>query len=390
MNYIDGLFFFFPIPQFLGMPAVGIDISDQSIKFIELKQTENGTVLTKYGKKDIEKGVVERGKIVNKRKLASVLKEIRNETSHYFAHVSLPEEHGYLFQSEVESTIKEDQIRNVLEFKLKEEVPLPPKQAVFDYEVVPKQKIITFKSPFEEKDTKETEDVKKIITDARAVNTVSVSAYPRDVIDEYTSSFEDAGFTILSLEIEARAIARSVIERGDDETYMIIDIGRSQAGLSVVNRGVVLFTSTLDIGGDDLTNAIQKNFSVSYKEAEVMKNKTGFINSEENKELFGALFSAMSVLKDEIIKHYTFWEGEDRRKDIIDPISRILLCGGNANLAGLPEYLSVQVGIQAERANVWVNNFSFDNFIPLIDQKHSLEYATAIGLALRSTDKHVV
>lgn len=388
MDYINKCLSFFPTPRFLSMPAIGIDISDQSVKFIELKSTKKGIVLSKYGKRDLEKGIVEKGRIINKQKLASVLKEIREETKYDYVHVSLPEEHGYLFQSEVESNIDEDQIRSVLEFNLKEEVPLSPQQAVFDYVVVPRQKVITYKSPFEEKETKETEDVKKIISTSKGVNTVSVSAYPKSVISEYVESFEGAGFKILSLEIEARAIARSVIEKGDDETYMIIDIGRSQAGLSVVNRGVVLFTSTLDVGGDDMTSAIRKNFSISHEEAEVMKNKIGFINSEENKEMFGTLFSAMSVLKDEIIKHYTFWEGEDKRKEVIDPIDRIVLCGGNSNIAGLPEYLSVNVGVPVEKANVWVNNFSYDDFIPEIDRRHSREYATAIGLALRSAEKY--
>lgn len=388
MDYIDRFFSFFPTPRFLSIPAVGIDISDQSVKYIELKVTKDGIVLSKYGKKDIEKGVVERGRIINKQKLAVILKEIRKETSYQYAHVSLPEEHGYLFQSEVESNIDEDQIRNVLEFNLKEEVPLSPQQSVFDYVIVPRQKVITFTTPFEEKDIENTEDVEKIVSAPDTINTVSVSAYPKEVMNEYIGAFEAAEFKILSLEIEARAIARSVIEKDSDETYMIIDIGRSQAGLSIVNRGVVLFTSTLDVGGDDLTKAIQKNFSVSHEEAEKMKNKTGFINSKDNQELFGTLFSAMSVLKDEIVKHYTFWEEEDKQKEVIDPISRILLCGGNANLAGLPEYLSVQVGVQAEQANVWINNFSFDDFIPEIDYRHSLEYATAIGLALRSAEKY--
>lgn len=388
MDYIDRFFSFFPTSRFLSIPAVGIDISDQSVKFVELNLTKDGVILSKYGKKDIDKGVVEKGMVIHKEKLASVLKEIRKETSFSYTHVSLPEEHGYLFQSEVESNIDEEQVRSVLEFNLKEEVPLSPQKAVFDYVVVPRQKIITFKSPFEEKKNEDTEDVKKVITTPNKIDTVSVSAYPKSVIEEYVTSFEAAGFRILSLEIEARAIARSVIEKGDNETYMIIDIGRSQVGLSIVNRGVVLFTSTLDVGGDDLTNAIMKSFLVSYDEAEIMKNKTGFINSKENKKLFGTLFSAMSVLKDEIMKHYTFWEGEDKRKEVIDPISRILLCGGNANLVGLSEYLSVNLGVPVERANVWVNNFSFNDFIPEIDERHSLEYATAIGLALRSTQKY--
>lgn len=387
-SYIDRLCSFFPTPRFMVLPAIGIDISDQSIKWIELKSTSKGVVLSNHGKKNLEKGIVEKGKIVNKKKLVEILKIVQKESDNRFVHVSLPEEHGYLFKTDISSDLDVDQIHGSIEFNLKENVPLSPDQAVFDYVEVPKKKIITFEAPFEEKKNKKTEDVKKIISAPKEVRTVSVSAYPKAVVENYIDVFSNAGFKILSLEIEARAITRSVIPKGDDGTYMIIDIGRSQAGLSIVNRGVVLFTSTLDVGGDDLTVAIEKAFSVSYEEAEVMKNKYGFINSKENEKLFSILFSAMSVLRDEVKKHYTFWEDENKDKDVIDPIERILLCGGNANLAGLPEYLSVNIGVPAERADVWINNFSFDGFIPEIDQKHSLEYATAIGLALRSAQKY--
>jgi Tfp pilus assembly PilM family ATPase len=66
-------------------------------------------------------------------------------------------------------------------------------------------------------------------------------------------------------------------------------------------------------------------------------------------------------------------------------IQKIVLCGGSANLKGLPAYLTETVGVTTERANVWENTFSFDEVVPPIDRRHSLGYATAVGLALQSS-----
>ena len=67
------------------------------------------------------------------------------------------------------------------------------------------------------------------------------------------------------------------------------------------------------------------------------------------------------------------------------PVEKVFLLGGSANFKGLPEYIAGKVRAQTERPNVWQNAFSFDEYIPPIDYRTSLQYATAIGLALRST-----
>jgi Tfp pilus assembly PilM family ATPase len=57
--------------------------------------------------------------------------------------------------------------------------------------------------------------------------------------------------------------------------------------------------------------------------------------------------------------------------------------GGSANLKGLADYIAGRAQAPCERGNVWRNVASFDEYIPPIDKRRSLQYATAIGLALR-------
>ena len=60
------------------------------------------------------------------------------------------------------------------------------------------------------------------------------------------------------------------------------------------------------------------------------------------------------------------------------------LHGGSANLAGLPAFIAGKVQAPVERGNVWGNICAFENYIPPIDFRTSMQYATAIGLSLRS------
>ena len=95
--------------------------------------------------------------------------------------------------------------------------------------------------------------------------------------------------------------------------------------------------------------------------------------------------ATLSKLKDEIERHFRYWNNRtDKKGKKVPQIEKVILCGGSSNVVGLREYLSGSLKARAERANVWQNAFSFDDVIPDIVFSQSLGYATAIGLALRS------
>ena len=144
-----------------------------------------------------------------------------------------------------------------------------------------------------------------------------------------------------------------------------------------------MFTSTVDVGGVILNNMIQKNFKISFEEAEKMKKKFGLQRNSVNKELFSVLLNSVSILRDEIEKHFLYWHthlDEDEKER--PSIKKIILCGGDSNLIGIAEYFSVSIKCKVDIANVWVNVFNLENEIPDINFDKSLTYATALGLAL--------
>ena len=67
----------FPTPKFLAMPAVGIDISDDSIRFVELVNKKEGKILSRFGEYKIPAGLVLNGEIQDVEKLSEELKKIK-------------------------------------------------------------------------------------------------------------------------------------------------------------------------------------------------------------------------------------------------------------------------------------------------------------------------
>ncbi len=79
----------------------------------------------------------------------------------------------------------------------------------------------------------------------------------------------------------------------------------------------------------------------------------------------------------------SFWSTHDddngkKRK----PIERIIMCGGDANLKGVADYLEVSLKIPVTHANAWVNILDLDHEIPEMGLGESLGFVTVLGLAL--------
>jgi type IV pilus assembly protein PilM len=346
---------FFPTPKFLVLPSFGLDISDESVKFIELFKTKNGIRVNRYGEKKIPAGIIESGKIKDQKRMEEILMSLRKEEGVKSVRVSLPEEQVYLFNLRLEKAGLEN-IREGIELSLEEYIPIPAQDAIFDYELL-------------------SEDEQSL--------KLQVAAIPKNVIEEYLSVFKNSMISAQSFELEAQAIARCVVKKNDPETYMLVDFGKKRTGIFIVSRGIVIFTSTLDVGGAMLSNMIEKNFKISFEEAEKKKKECGLRRNATNTEVFSVLLNGVSVIRDEIAKHFLYWhthkdeEGKER-----PPIKKIILSGGDSNLIGLAEYFSVSIKTSVEIANVWVNITETDKYIPEIGFNQSLTFAAALGLAL--------
>lgn len=350
---------FFPPPKFLMSPAFGLDISDQSLKFVNLVMTKNGIEVGRYGSRSIPPGIIESGKIKNPAKLKEVLSALRKEEDIRFVRVSLPEEQVYLFRLRLQKAGLKN-IREGIELSLEEHIPVPAQETIFDYDLLDE--------------------------DAQSLE-VQVAAIPQNVIENYLSVFRESLISVQSFELEGQAISRAVVPKGDLETYMVVDFGQTRTGISIVSRGIAVFTSTLDIGGMSLNNMIRKNFNVRPEEAERMKRQYGLQRNMDNKEIFAVLLNNVSILRDEIEKLFLYWHTHKDEGGKDHPaIKKIILCGGDSNLIGLPEYLSVSMKSRVEMANVWANIAETDRHIPEIGFNQSLTFAAALGLALGDFD----
>ncbi len=319
----------FPPPAFLEMPAVGLDITDEAIYFVELSRNRDVFSVGVCGEQALPVGMVEGGRINDVEGLSKILKEIRDAHNLSYVRTSLPEEKTFLFRTEIPYTEDNRQIKSSLEFKLEENVPIPPSETIFEFDIIP--------SDHERADYLD----------------VSVSAVPEKVISTYANVLRSTGLTPLSFEVETRAIAKAVVRKGDQGTIMIVDVGSLKTGVYIVSRGVVRFSSTLSVD-------VENDVSAAERES------TGFLS-----------------LISEVQRINTYWNTHnDKSKEVNPKIEKVVLSGTRSLTLKLDQHLVRKLSVPVDFANVWCNVCSFEDYIPPVDFAKSLDYAVAIGLVL--------
>ncbi len=350
------------MPKVLLPLTVGVDISGTSIKWIVLSEGVNEKRVLSFGQESISEGIVVNGIVQDVSALAQVLGEMKKKLGGIeCAHAALPEEAAYVFSMHVPENSSRKQTLSMIEFELEDRVPIAPADALYDFDVIMKH-------------------------DDGVGEEIGVVVFPRDLAASYAEAFALAKMRLFSLEVGANSIARAVSNSSANEPVtLLVDFGRLRTSFAVLKRGKPIFTSTVAIGGETIDKAIMQKLSLSREDVTAFKNEQGFL-AEGGKISPGveAISGTVAALADEVARHYQYWDTRrNERGERVTPVERVFLVGGGANLKGLTDYIAARVQVECTRPNVWQNVCSFDDYIPPIDRRASLQYATAIGLALR-------
>lgn len=352
---------YFPTPYFLDMSHVGLDITSSSVKYIELTKSSGHLKITKYGNEKLPSRLNFDESLVNNKDLQDVLTKIQKTQKITFVEASIPEVKSYLYTTDVPAG-DDAGMRANIEMQLEENVPLTLAEAVFEY--------------FPIRTDKKT-----------GMITVAVSVVPYQIVRDYTVLLEKCGMTPISFLIENQALSRAVINYDDTAAYLLVQISDKRTVLSIVSDHALQFTSSVSLGSADFTDGLMREYSITKEEAEKMKTDPAYenVDLDENK-LFAAMINGFSAIKDETQRVMVYWQSfQDKIKssgDNVSMIKKIIFSGHDALLPGLKEYFSTSLNVEVEVANVWQNVLDLKEIVPDIKFNDSLDFATAIGLAL--------
>ncbi len=350
--------------------AFGLDISDLSLKIIKLEKKGAGFKLVSFGETEIPSGIIRGGEIKKEENLAAIIKRAINEVKGKkiktkYVVASLPEEKAFLQVIQMPRLPEED-LKSAVIYEAENYIPLPIEETYFDSQIV-----LPVSNHLDHCD-------------------VLIAALPRKTVDPYLSSLGKAGLAPLSLEIESLAMARALIK--NEMTIfpvLIIDFGATRTSFIIFSGYSLRFTSSIPVSSQKFTEAISQVLKIDLFRAEKLKLECGLEAkaTKEGGEVFEALIPPLTDLVEQIKKYLSYYQTHAFHEHLPPEnkgVKKIILCGGGANLKGLPNFLSKELNLPVELGNPWVNVLAEgQKEISELPFENAICYTTAIGLALR-------
>ncbi len=193
-------------------------------------------------------------------------------------------------------------------------------------------------------------------------------AIPKEVIEQQKSIIRAAGLRPVAVTVAPMVLwkAFQLSEKEHEEKVIaMLDIGYERTTISLLNNGVLEFTRTINLGGDEVTKSIMTVPLVkgerglrtfTYEEAENTKQEHGFPSPTETgttsegvslNQISMLMRPVLEKLLGEVRTSFDFYTTEFQ----VPKVDKIIVSGGGAALKGLREFLAGDLGIEVELAS---------------------------------------
>lgn len=100
----------------------------------------------------------------------------------------------------------------------------------------------------------------------------------RNGLEKTARTAEDAGFVITSIDAGPFALARLFADTNQQQTEAVVNISGNGTDVIVLENGQPAYMRVVPSGADDVTDAIANALSISFEDAERIKNQIGLQN----------------------------------------------------------------------------------------------------------------
>ena len=248
-------------------------------------------------------------------------------------------------------------IPKIVRFEAEQQIPFPIDEVEWDYQV--------FQDP-------DTPDVK-----------VGIFAITKERVMQFLSNYRAVDLKIDALTLSPVAVfnafaydtAGADAEEGDRTGTVYLDIGTLSTDVVIIEDGDI-WLRTVPIGGNQFTEALVRQFKISFAKAEKLKREAA--TSKYAKQIFQAMRSVFADLVQEVQRSIGYYQSMNRDSEL----GKVVGLGSTFQLPGLQKFLKQQLQMDVQKPSAWAR--------ATIDGKRESELVgkvgtltTAYGLALQ-------
>ena len=343
---------------FTGRGSIGLDLGSSYIKTVKLKESKGSYELELFDIHPLPPELIVDGSIIDSLRLVDWIKEMVKKTglkakdtvisisghsSVIIKRISLPE-------------MSEEELSESIKFEAEQYVPFDIEDVNLDFQII---------GPKEEPGQMD----------------VILVAVKKDIINEYIAAVREAGLTPVIVDIDSFALENMYginYQIEPEKNVALLNIGASTINMSILKGGISVFTRDSSLGSNLHTEALRREFNITYENAERLKRGES-IESVSPEDASAVIESASEEIISEIIRSFDYY----RSTTVHEDISEVLFSGGCALMKNFTGMIAEKTGIETRVAEPFRNVRIPKRFDKTYVEEMAPMMAVAVGLALR-------
>ncbi|MBQ9343682.1 MAG: type IV pilus assembly protein PilM [Kiritimatiellae bacterium] len=342
-------------------PILTLDIGAYNLKLAEFVETRGGLEMTRYAVTDL--GLDPQSEEDRSQYIIQAIHSLIDESGCKPGPVQISISGHSIFSKFVKLTpTTPDKVTELIRYEAQQNIPFPLNEVVWDYQIV---------------------------TGKDGDAEVMLVAIKSEDIAKICDCVTFAGLKPEMVDVAPMALYNAVRYNYDNlpECTLLVDIGARSTDLIFLEAGRI-FSRSVPVAGNQISQAIQQEFEVSYDDAEALKKAHAYVGfggpyeapqSETTDKVSKAVRAMMTRLHLELNRSINFYRGQQGGKTP----SLILLTGGSSVIPYADSFLREKLRLDVDYFNPF-NNVAVSEAIPT-DQiaAHACELGPLVGLALR-------
>lgn len=358
-----------------GGSVIGIDIGTSSAKIVQLRASRGSAILETYGEIALGPyGNQSVGKVVKllPDKLSLALSDLMREANvtSRSAGISIPFASSLVTILDLPK-VDTESLKRMIPIEARKYIPVQISEVSLDWTVIPQ----------EEGQGSAFDQLQEVSAMRAKGQEVLLVAIQNAILNQYQSLATEAGVTVAFYEIEIFSAIRSALGHGI-APVLVVDIGASTTKMYVVERGVVRLTHLVTVGGQQMTEMLERALGWEFEKAERVKRERGLLDSsvysaDENMKIKEAMLSTLSRIFSEANRVLLSY-GQRYNKNV----AKVVFTGGGASLPGLVDAARTSLNAEVEVANPFAHTEA-PAFLDATLREIGPGFSVAVGLALR-------
>jgi type IV pilus assembly protein PilM len=340
--------------------VVGLDIGSATVKLVELKERKGSQFqLQRIGVEPLSPEAIVDGSIMDSSLVVDAIQKLIDTTgvknNNFATSVS---GHSVIIKKIELPAMEPDELDESIQWEAEQHIP-------FDIQDVR----LAYMTLSDDDPTRENMDVLLV-------------AVKREKVNDYVSVISQSGRKPEIVDVDAFAI-QNAYELNYDldplKTVALINMGAGVSNINVVARTQSVFWRDISFGGNQFTEALQREYNLSFDQAELLKRGDN-VGSYKAADARRVLDTVSAEMANEIQKTFDFFAATSSE----GPVDELVLSGGCALTPNLQEVLRERFGVPTELLNPFRRvQFKESDFNRDYLESIAPMLAVSVGLAIR-------